>query len=367
MLHALQAAIARHAPLRYGVAVAATSMAIALKFILRDFVVPAPFLFFLAATILSAWLGGPGAGLTATILSATAAAFWFIPEGRAAISIHGLEEVLSIAVFLVEGTVITFFVAGSRRALDTARREIDERKRIEAERELFLAALGHDLRNPLQSIKISADLALRQGLPEPTARTVGRMASSADRMGRLIAQLLDFARARSGRGIPVELARVELTDVVREVVDEFEPTCRARGCTVEVDVDDNPVGLLDRDRLIQVVQNLIANAVEHGVRSQPIQVRIRAEKAGYTSLEVCNAASPIPPELLAHLFEPFRGGRSTGKGLGLGLFIAHQIVAAHGGTIEVRSTSDHVCFVVMLPNAPDGVRRSFVGDSAPAR
>jgi signal transduction histidine kinase len=261
-------------------------------------------------------------------------------------------------------------VAGSRRALDTARREIDERKRIEAERELFLAALGHDLRNPLQSIKISADLALRQGLPEPTARTVGRIASSADRMARLIAQLLDFARARSGGGIPVELARVELADVVREAVDEFEPTCRARGCPVEVDVEDNPVGLWDRDRLTQVVQNLIANAVEHGVRGQPIQVRIRAEKAGYTSLEVCNAASPIPPELLAHLFEPFRGRRSTGKGLGLGLFIAHQIVTAHGGTIEVRSTSDRVCFVVKLPNAregADGVRRSFAGDGAPAR
>jgi signal transduction histidine kinase len=122
--------------------------------------------------------------------------------------------------------------------------------------------------------------------------------------------------------------------------------------------------LIDRDRLAQVVSNLLGNAVEHGDRSRPVTVELAAN-GDAVGLLVHNAGSPIPPELLPVIFDPFRrtgGPDKRSRGLGLGLFISQQIVLAHRGRIDVRSTVElGTTFTVTLPRlaieklaSPDG-------------
>jgi signal transduction histidine kinase len=129
-------------------------------------------------------------------------------------------------------------------------------------------------------------------------------------------------------------------------------------CELRSDLDGatNPWGLWDPDRLAQVVSNLVQNALTHGCGAGPVEVKLVDDDSAI-ELEVHNGGGPIPSELLPALFDPFRRGAPTdvprGEGLGLGLFIANQIVLAHGGTIGVRSSVEEgTSFTVRLPRAP---------------
>jgi signal transduction histidine kinase len=230
-----------------------------------------------------------------------------------------------------------------------------ERRRREAEdqtrfAETFVGMLGHDLRNPLNAIIMTSNL-LRRRAPDDTGG-IDRILSSSRRMSNMIAQLLDLTRSRIGGGIPLDRRDTDLGVIVGEVVDELRHTYPAR----EVTWSRPPAvwAPVDRDRLAQVVSNLVGNALEHGDPTKPVSVRLGAEGTAIELL-VHNVGAPIPPALLPTLFEPFRltlarGARS--KGLGLGLFITQQIVVAHGGEVEVDSTPERgTTFRVVLPRA----------------
>jgi len=229
-----------------------------------------------------------------------------------------------------------------------------ERERHAHFRELFLAVLSHDLRNPVSTVKTGAAFLLRGGLPDGPARITGRMAHAADRMARMIDQLLDLTRSRLGGGIPVTPRAMDLHECARRVVEELEMAYP--DCPIELVTEGDARGEWDADRLAQVVSNLVGNAVEHGCVDEPVRVRVRDEGAA-VALEVHNDGAPIPPELLPVLFDPFRRGavRADGaarSGLGLGLYITQQIVQAHGGTLSVRSTPrDGTTFRVRLPRS----------------
>ncbi len=230
-----------------------------------------------------------------------------------------------------------------------------ERRRQEAEdqtrfAETFIGMLGHDLRNPLNAIIMTANL-LRRRAPDDTAG-LDRILSSSRRMSNMITQLLDLTRSRIAGGIPLERKETDLGLVVAEVVDELRRTYPTR----EVAWSRPPEvrAPVDRDRLAQVVSNLVGNAIEHGDPTKPVSVGLSAE-GNAIELSVHNAGAPIPAELLTTLFEPYRltiarGARS--KGLGLGLFITQQIVVAHGGEVGVDSTPERgTTFRVVLPGA----------------
>jgi PAS domain S-box-containing protein len=213
-------------------------------------------------------------------------------------------------------------------------RDVTDRRRAEREREIFLGALGHDLRNPLTTIRLVADSVLRRGELQPlVARAMGRIASSADRMGRLIGQILEFARIRAG-ALQLERTRVDLGEVCADVIAEVEYVFPGRTVTLVSEGDE--VGAWDRDRMTVIVHNLVWNALSHGAPGTPVSVRIR-RSVSQAVLEVHNEGDPIPEELLPALFDPFRRGTNSGKGLGLGLYIVRQLVSAHHGTIEVAS------------------------------
>jgi sigma-B regulation protein RsbU (phosphoserine phosphatase) len=219
-------------------------------------------------------------------------------------------------------------------------------------REQLLAIVGHDLRNPLSSIVMGLRLLLqRQGLGEKETELVRRMTSSASQAGRLIDQLLDLARSRLGGGIPIDPKRFDMHDVCRQVIDETELTHPDR--PLRVDVRGDLTGVWDSDRIYQLLTNLIGNAVQHGEPRSSIDLRMHGEETELV-IEVSNRGEPIPAATLPVLFEAFRQGRtdnpSRTHGLGLGLFIAQQVVRSHGGSIAVTSSkSDGTIFRVRLP------------------
>jgi PAS domain S-box-containing protein len=233
------------------------------------------------------------------------------------------------------------------RFLGTIQDRSDE-EYAERERELFLAALGHDLRSPLGAITLAAGSLLRRAaLPEAATKTVARIAYSGERMARLIEQLLDFARARAGQPIALTRRRVDFADLWQHVLDEValsEPTRR-----IELRRRSNCVGEWDPDRMLQLFQNLVWNAVHHGDPTRKITITIESDGDAIVC-DVHNWGAPISPEMLPVIFDPFRRGREGGRGLGLGLYISRQIVLAHGGHLDVSSSAQAgTRFRVTLP------------------
>ena len=217
--------------------------------------------------------------------------------------------------------------------------------------EMFNAVLGHDLRNPLNAILTSAYVLQRRVADDIAQDTARRILSSGQRMSRMIEDVLDVSRARLGGGIPLRREPTELLGLVQRVVHEHQTAYSDR--SIELSHDGALQGHWDAGRLAQVVSNLIGNALQHGDRTAAVQVSLDGTRAETVCVVVANRGR-IPPELLPHIFEPFRGGAQRAGGaserLGLGLFIVQEIVRAHEGTVSVRSSEDQCTqFSVLLP------------------
>ncbi|MGE3544436.1 MAG: MEDS domain-containing protein [Kofleriaceae bacterium] len=238
-----------------------------------------------------------------------------------------------------------------RKDLEGALREALSREkalREQAERhvrlsEMFADMLGHDLRNPLGTITMGANYLARANAGDKVTRTASRIANSADRMSRMIDQLLDFTRIRAGNGIDLARKRTDLGELVAQVKTEMETTHLQT--TVEIQARGDVAGQWDGERVLQVLSNLVGNAISH-CGSPPgetkpcrVDVRIDGSHAADVVIEIHND-SVVPPDVLPVMFEPIRAGakRANSKGLGLGLYITRQIVLAHEGSVEVRSS-----------------------------
>ena len=216
-------------------------------------------------------------------------------------------------------------------------------------REQFIAVLGHDLRSPLSAIRMSADL-LEAKLPAGREQQLAiAIRQSSQRMNHLIEDVLDFSRAKLGGGIPVKRTLVDnLGDVFTAVINEIMMS--HPNVTIRQEVVISPGVFCDAGRMGQLLSNLLGNAVAHGARDRPIDVSASMQE-NHIVLSVMNHGPEIPDVLLPLLFQPFKraaGGR--GEGLGLGLYIASQIVAGHNGTLSVTSTpEDGTRFIARFP------------------
>ena len=225
------------------------------------------------------------------------------------------------------------------------------RARTEALRinEMFMAVLSHDLRTPLQSIVAAASVLKRQPSPDKTALMADRVLGASQRMGHMIEDLLDVTRIRQAGGLALQLGPAHMQTLVQRTLDEVATSHPER--PIDSTLAGDLAGTWDAERLSQVVTNLVGNALQHGSADHPVRIAVDGSRPEEVSITVYNGGT-IPPGLLPHLFDPFRGGeREPGRhqGLGLGLFIAHQIVRAHHGTIEARSHNDVTSFRVTLP------------------
>ncbi|WP_434382783.1 ATP-binding protein [Melittangium boletus] len=240
----------------------------------------------------------------------------------------------------------------------TERTRQEEHMRQTAEfRERFLGVVSHDLRNPLNAILLSANGLLRaDGLPPTHTRLARRIVTSAERMGRMIGELLDFTRGRLGGGIPIQPRACNLRVLCQQVLEELESSHPGR--ELRLAAEGQFQGEWDPDRLAQLLGNLGKNALDYSPPGSPVDVSLHDE-GGRVRVEVHNGGPPIPPEMLSGIFEPFRravpGDANPSSGLGLGLFIVERIAQAHGGEIRVRSSAEAgTTFTLCLPRTPDG-------------
>jgi signal transduction histidine kinase len=218
--------------------------------------------------------------------------------------------------------------------------------------ETFTAVVGHDLKNPLHAMLAGTELLAATTLEPRTRKTAERLKTTARRMARMIDDIFDLSRARLGGGIPIESQPVDLVAIVRRVIGDQETTSPER--VFRFQNGGSGEGDWDGARLEQVASNLIGNAVRHGAPDTAIDVGLDGCDAAAVTLSVHNGGR-IAPDVRQHLFDPFRAGRSNrarGEGLGLGLYIVHQIVLAHGGSIEVCSNElEGTTFIVRLPRS----------------
>jgi signal transduction histidine kinase len=242
------------------------------------------------------------------------------------------------------GGVVFSFALGSaafafqRRREEERRRQAEERAALVDVTDEFIGVLGHDLRNPIGAILMAARLLMVRKHEAKDAMLVQRIISSTERVLRMIDSLLDLARSRLGPGIPVAPTPSDLRDVVSNVVDEIRTRYPNR--RVAWDWRGAGIGRWDYDRMAQVVSNLIGNAIEHGDPTRPVTVHLDGVGRAI-ELTVHNFGDAIRPDALPTLFGSYKRPASSSQhhGLGLGLFIADQIVRAHGGTLTVTSTA----------------------------
>jgi signal transduction histidine kinase len=234
---------------------------------------------------------------------------------------------------------------------DAAVRYTDE---IDRSRELFLAILGHDLRNPLAAIFGLAELLQYPDTTGEHADFAAGILASAERMSHMITDLIELARVRLGTGIAISPGPTCMREICRKALEEMKASYPQR--LFQLDCAEAIPGAWDGARMSQVLSNLLGNAVQHGAIHAPIIVTARHGSNGVEVL-VHNEGTPIAPHLIPKLFDfMFQGtpgqrdADDNSTSLGLGLYIAKEIVTAHSGTIEVRSTeTDGTTFMIHLP------------------
>ncbi len=230
--------------------------------------------------------------------------------------------------------------------------ELRERTETLRTNELFTAMLGHDLRGPLSAIVMATMVLEKKAGDDNLRRIAGRALSSARSMSRMIEDMLDLARSRIGGGIAVRRVHGDLAPPLKRVVEECVSAHPDR--TIVWHAEGDFTGEWDSDRLAQVASNLIGNALRHGNANGVVRASLDGRDPAAVVFSVSNAGS-IPAALLPHIFDPFRGRdepSARGDGLGLGLYIVRQIVAAHRGEVEVSAGDGaHTTFVVRLPRS----------------
>ena len=254
----------------------------------------------------------------------------------------------TIGMFLLFAELIAKHLDAGRKLAVTESELRKERAAAEL-REQFIAVLGHDLRTPVRAIGCLVDLLLQSPFEERPLELIGLIRDSASRMQKLIDNLLDLARGRLGGGLKLSRdANEPLGPVLRDVIAELNATVPNRIVETELSLAE-PVNC-DRVRMAQLFSNVLNNALTYGDPRQPVRVRAFSD-ANRVEISVANAGEPIPPGALERLFQPFYRSavRNDREGLGLGLYIAHEIAMAHGGRLDVQSNAQETRFTFRMP------------------
>ncbi|MDB5817707.1 MAG: histidine kinase, partial [Rhizobacter sp.] len=291
--------------------------------------------------------------------------------------IYGIESYISVPIVLPSGEYFGNLCAIDRRPaevskpstlalfnlfaelisvqLDNDRKRAIDHAALASERatgelrEEFIAVLGHDLRNPLSAISANAFL-LENTLQGKDQKAAHRISTNVHRMSALIDDVLDFARGRLGSGIEAAMETVpDLASALQAVVNELKDSHPERAISSRLSIPRSVQ--CDQARLQQLVSNLVANAIAHGSAAGTVSLEAHLERSDLV-LSVHNDGEPITPDSLPKIFGPFWRNKATGKreGLGLGLYICSQIVAAHHGTLQVTSSSaEGTRFVARMP------------------
>jgi signal transduction histidine kinase len=225
---------------------------------------------------------------------------------------------------------------------------------VNRSRDLFLGILGHDLRGPLSTISTCVGVEMRaRPNDSPQAAIILR---SVAQMKALLDDMVEYTRHRLGSELAIDPSSLQLDQFARNTLDEIEAI--SRGHVLELEVQGNMQGEWDARRLHQALSNLVFNAMKYGVRGAPIHILLDGTSKDELVIGVENSGRPIPPGLMARLFDPLvrQGGddadaesQVAGANLGLGLYVVREIAKAHRGTVAVTSDDSLTRFELRLP------------------
>lgn len=226
-------------------------------------------------------------------------------------------------------------------------------KTINRSRDTFLGILGHDLRNPIGAVLMAARRMTRDAAPDSRQNLLAaQIEQTMERAISILDDLLELTRSAFGSEIPLRRAPMDLRILGNQIVAEMRSLSEGR--QIDYTAVGETDGEFDQARLGQVFSNLIGNAMQYSPAETKITVNVRGN-ADDVIVTVHNEGKPIPPEDQKSIFNSLARGREEGlnahsANLGLGLFITHKIVTAHGGTISVKSTiKSGTTFTVVLP------------------
>ncbi|QYY28572.1 sensor histidine kinase [Cupriavidus pinatubonensis] len=226
---------------------------------------------------------------------------------------------------------------------------------VEQAHNLLLGMLGHDMRSPLQTIRMTASYLAALNAGEAVSDAAARLIRSGARMQTLLDDLCDFNRTKLGLGVNISPRDVDLAEVFVDVVDQLRASHPGR--QIDLELTGNLQGYWDGQRLQQLLGNLVLNAINYGAQDAPVRVVASADD-DEVCFEVRNIGPAIDEETLERMFDPLQRGpchtavSDAQAGLGLGLYIASEIARAHRGSIYVRSDSTETAFGVRLPRRP---------------
>jgi signal transduction histidine kinase len=224
--------------------------------------------------------------------------------------------------------------------------------KLTEERNLLLGMMGHDMRNPLHVIQVSASYLAQLDAGDRVSATATRIVRSGAQLKALLDDLVDFNRTNLGLGIHIAPTSVNLANSFADALEQLRVSHPTR--QIELQTTGNVGGTWDPHRLHQVLNNLVLNALKYGAGDAPVRVMIVGTPEA-VEFSVHNRGRMIDRPTLHHIFGPLARGKeprdqSENDGsLGLGLYIARQIAIAHGGDIAVRSDETETVFTVRLP------------------
>ncbi|MFN8447130.1 MAG: PAS domain S-box protein [Anaerolineae bacterium] len=231
----------------------------------------------------------------------------------------------------------------------TVVRDISREKLLQAQRSNFVAYASHELRTPITNMKTRLYLLRRR--PEFLEDHLAILDDVTERMRQLVDDLLDISRLEHGL-IPLRRQEVTIQDVIEAVITLQKPEAERNNLDLRWSLPPEPVTVSgDRERLIQVMTNLLTNAINYTPSGGAVSVTLRGDD-GSACIDVEDTGIGIAPENLPHIFQPFYRVVSEVEGTGLGLSIAKEIVELHGGALNVRSAPRHgSVFTITLPKS----------------
>jgi signal transduction histidine kinase/CheY-like chemotaxis protein len=364
--------------LRYFVAIVATAVTFTARFLLKSALGNvAPLLMFTLSVMVSAWYGGLGPGLLATVLSLLLGDYFFIAQSIAERIEEGLFLGIGISISILSQSRLSLLAKrqqlltserdarmaaeGAREAAEDARMAAEDARRAAEDanrlKDEFLCAVSHELRTPLTAINGWA-LMLHRGHLDSTqsARALESIVRNAKSQNHIIDDLLDVSRIITGK-MRLNFAPLNLGSVIEAAIETISPAAEAKGIRLSAQLDpaaDTMSG--DAERLQQAVWNLLSNAVKFAPNGGRVEVSLKRADS-HVEIVVTDNGQGIKPEFLPYVFEHFRqedsGTSRRHGGLGLGLAIVRHIVELHGGTARAASEGlgKGATFTVSLPIA----------------
>ncbi len=259
-------------------------------------------------------------------------------------------EALDVAVI---GTSVQSPSNGHGSQILTLIRDASQEKKLQAQKTSFVSNASHELRTPLSNLKMRVYLLRKQ--PEKMEEHLQVMENVTSYMQQLLEEMLDMGRFERGVVI-LERENGILQDLVSEAVKGFKPRAARRSVTLNMDVPTEPIQIMvDHKRIVQVLTNLVANAMNHTPQNGLIEVSVTLDRSQtherFARIEVRDNGVGIPPDILAQVFQPFvTASQGVVSGTVLGLSLAKEIVELHGGTISVDSEVGHgAVYTICLP------------------